>query len=68
MMLQKLTTREPDREQLEVALASIKAVLQLEKQYNLEQADKKILTLEEIDIKDLSEIADTNANFKEFLE
>ena len=31
MILQKLTTREPDDEQLEVALASLRQVLRLEK-------------------------------------
>lgn len=68
MMLQKLTTKEPDDEQLEVALASIKAVLQLEKKYNLKEADKKLLTLEEVDISGLTDIEDTNATLREFLE
>jgi uncharacterized protein YqhQ len=68
MMLQKLTTKEPDDEQLEVALASIKAVLQLEKKYNLKEADKKLLTLEEVDIGGITDIEDTNATLKEFLE
>lgn len=68
MMLQKLTTKEPDDEQLEVALASIKAVLFLEEKYNLKEAKEKILTLEEVDIKGLSEIEDTNKGLKDFLE
>ena len=53
MMLQKLTTKEPDDKQLEVALASIKAVLSLEEKYNLKDAKEKMLTLEEVDIDDL---------------
>lgn len=68
MMLQKLTTKEPDDQQLEVALASIKAVLELEKKYNLKEADKKLLTLEEVDIAGLTDIENTNATLKEFLE
>ena len=35
-------------EQLEVALSSIKAVLQLEEKYNLKEAKTKIITAEEI--------------------
>ena len=31
LMLQNLTTRDPDEEQLEVAIASLKAVLEIEK-------------------------------------
>ncbi|MEI8346985.1 MAG: DUF1385 domain-containing protein [Pseudomonadota bacterium] len=42
MLLQRLTTREPDDQQLEVALISIKAVLFLEDKYKLKEADKKI--------------------------
>jgi uncharacterized protein YqhQ len=68
MMLQKLTTKEPDEEQLEVALSSIKAVLQLEEKYNLKEAKEKILTLEEVDIKELSDIENTNQGLKDFLE
>ncbi len=68
MMLQKLTTKEPDEEQLEVALASIKAALFLEKKYELDKADKKIVTLDEVDIASLYDIEDTNAKLSEFLE
>lgn len=68
MLLQNLTTREPDDSQLEVALASIKAVLFLEEKYNLKDADKKILTTEEIDIKTLGEIDDPTSGLKDFLE
>ncbi len=68
MMLQKLTTKEPDDKQLEVALASIKAVLFLEEKYNLKEADKKILTLEEVDINELSDIENSNSTLNDFLE
>lgn len=68
MALQKLTTKEPDDKQLEVALASIKAVLFLEEKYKLKDVDKKVLTLEEIDIDNLQAIESTNASLKDFLE
>ncbi|MDA8792276.1 DUF1385 domain-containing protein [Bacteriovoracaceae bacterium] len=68
MMLQKLTTNEPEAEQLEVALASIKAVLFLEEKYNLKEANEKILNLEEVDIKDIQEMESTNSTLKDFLE
>ncbi len=68
MMLQKLTTKEPDAKQLEVALASIKAVLFLEKKYNLEEAKEKVLKLDEIDIGSLSEIEIDEVKLEEFLE
>jgi len=68
MLLQKLTTKEPDVQQLEVALSSIKAVLFLENKYNLKEAHAKVLTLDEIDIKSLQEIESTNSSLKEFLE
>lgn len=68
MLLQKLTTREPEDAQLEVALASIKAVLFLEEKYNLKDADKKVLTLEEVDLQGLGDIADSNSRLKDFLE
>jgi uncharacterized protein YqhQ len=68
MMLQKLTTKEPDDQQLEVALASIKAVLSLEEKYNLKDASKKVLTLEEVDIEKLSDIENSNSSLKDFLE
>lgn len=68
MMLQKLTTNEPDDEQLEVALASIRAVLNLEDKYNLKDVEKKILTLEEVDISEISDIEDSNTTLKDFLE
>jgi uncharacterized protein YqhQ len=68
MLLQKLTTKEPDDQQLEVALSSIKAVLYLEEKYNLKEASAKIVQLEEIDIRHIAEIESTNSTLKEFLE
>lgn len=68
MLLQKITTKEPDDQQLEVALSSIKAVLYLENKYNLKEAKAKIINVEEIDIAKLSDIESTNSTLKEFLE
>jgi uncharacterized protein YqhQ len=68
MLLQKLTTKEPDDKQLEVALSSIKAVLFLEEKYNLKDAKSKVLQLEEIDIAHLEDIQTANSTLKEFLE
>ena len=68
MLLQKLTTKEPDDEQLEVALSSIKAVLFLEKKYNLKEASEKLLSLDEVDIQSLEEIEEANSSLREFLE
>ena len=68
MLLQKLTTKEPDDQQLEVALSSIKAVLYLEEKYNLKDAKTRVINLEEIDIKHLTDIETTNTSLKEFLE
>lgn len=68
MLLQKLTTKEPDDQQLEVALSSIKAVLFLEDKFNLKEAKNRVIHLEEIDIKTLQEIETTNSTLKEFLE
>lgn len=68
MLLQKLTTKEPDDKQLEVALSSIKAVLFLEDKYNLKDAKAKVLNLEEIDISGIHDIETTNSTLKEFLE
>lgn len=67
-MLQKLTTKEPDDTQLEIALASIKAVLFLEEKYNLKEANEKKITVDEIDLRDLNEIENSNFNLKDFLE
>ncbi len=68
MMLQKLTTKEPDDQQLEVALSSIKAVLYLEEKFNLKEAQSKIIQLEEVDISSIGDIQATNSTLKEFLE
>jgi uncharacterized protein YqhQ len=68
MLLQKLTTKEPDDKQLEVALSSIKAVLHLEEKYNLKEATAKVVTLDEIDIRHLGDIEVNNTSLKEFLE
>jgi uncharacterized protein YqhQ len=68
MLLQKLTTKEPDDTQLEIALSSIKAVLFLEDRYNLKEAKEKIITLDEIDIVSLNDIENANTTLKEFLE
>jgi uncharacterized protein YqhQ len=68
MMLQKLTTKEPSDDQLEVALSSIKAVLFLEDKYKLKEVKEKVLSMEEIDIKDISSIEATNTSLNDFLE
>ncbi|AUN97110.1 DUF1385 domain-containing protein [Bacteriovorax stolpii] len=67
-MLQKLTTKEPDDQQLEIALASIKAVLFLEEKYNLKDASSKTITVDEIDLRTLSDIENSNFKLKDFLE
>jgi uncharacterized protein YqhQ len=67
-MLQKLTTREPHDDQLEIALASIKAVLFLEEKYNLKEADGKKITVDEIDFRNLADIENSNFKLKDFLE
>jgi uncharacterized protein YqhQ len=67
-LLQKLTTREPDDSQLEVALASIKAVLFLEEKYDLKKADGKKISVEELDFVNLSEIESSQLKFRDFLE
>lgn len=68
MLLQKLTTKEPDDQQLEVALSSIRAVLQLEEKFNLKAATAKVLQMEEVDIRSLQDIEASNSTLKEFLE
>ncbi len=68
MMLQKLTTKEPDDSQLEVALASIKAVLFLEEKYELKEKSAKVLEVEEIDIESIKEMEGTNSTLNDFLE
>lgn len=68
MMMQKLTTKEPDDQQLEVALASIKAVLFLEEKFELKTQAKKVLSMEEVDIKSLEEMEKTSSSLNDFLE
>lgn len=67
-MLQKLTTKEPNDEQLEIALASIKAVLFLEEKYNLKDANSKTITVDEVDLRTLADIENSNFKLKDFLE
>lgn len=67
-LLQVLTTREPEDHQLEVALASIKAVLFLEEKYNLKEASSKKITVDEIDFHSLADIESSNLKLKDFLE
>ena len=67
-LLQQLTTREPDDSQLEIALASIKAVLFLEEKYELKSADQKKITVDEIDFTSLSDIESSNLKLNDFLE
>ncbi len=67
-LLQRLTTNEPEDAQLEVALASIKAVLFLEEKYNLKEASEKKITVDEIDFKDLADVESSNLKLKDFLE
>ena len=64
----EINRREPDEDQLEVALASIKAVLELEESYNLKNAKEKVVTLQEVEIKNLEELGSTNLKLKDFLE
>lgn len=68
MLLQRLTTKEPDDQQLEVALSSIKAVLYLEEKFNLKDAKTRVIKLEEIDIRALGEIETSNSTLTQFLE
>lgn len=67
-LLQKLTTKEPDDTQLEIALASIKAVLYLEDKYNLKEAEKKLITVDEKDFVSLKEIESSDLRLRDFLE
>lgn len=68
MMLQKLTTKEPDDDQLEVALSSIKTVLFLEEKYNLSEQKEKVVTLDEIDVENIFEIENSSKALEDFLE
>lgn len=69
MLLQRLTTREPDDEQLEVGIASIKTALFLEDKFNLKElAEKKTISMDEIDITKLDEIKSSIFGPVDFLE
>lgn len=68
MMLQDLTTREPDEDQLEVALCSIKAALDLEESLNLRDASEKICGPEEIDIDSIDDISGLRVELKNYIE
>ena len=68
MALQKLTTKNPDREQLEVALTSIKTVLNLEEKFNLKEVKEKVIQVEEIEIDSIDDIENSSSQLKDFLE
>jgi uncharacterized protein YqhQ len=68
MLLQRLTTREPEPAQLEVALASIKAALYLEENFKLREAKEKILKAEEIEISNLADLQTVQGRLQDFLE
>ncbi|OFZ24998.1 MAG: hypothetical protein A2381_13045 [Bdellovibrionales bacterium RIFOXYB1_FULL_37_110] len=70
LLLQRLTTREPADDQLEVALVSIKAALFLEEKYNLKNVgqDMKVITLEEVEISGLNDVEKSNFKLADFLE
>lgn len=68
MMLQKITTSEPDAQQLEVALASIRTAILLEKKYNLQTATAKVFTQDIIEIEKLEDLEPIEASVGEFLE
>jgi uncharacterized protein YqhQ len=65
LILQKLTTREPDDYQLEIALASLRKVLLLEKSFAQE---KGVHSKTQTEIASLSELGLVSANLTEFLE
>lgn len=68
MMLQKLTTKEPDDSQLEVALASIKTALYLEEKHDLKSQSTQIISTDEIDIEQLADIENSSQKLEHFLE
>jgi uncharacterized protein YqhQ len=65
MTLQRLTTREPSDDQLEVALASLKQVLKLEKAESFQSVSKD---LTEVEIGELSDLGWVHAHVAEFPE
>lgn len=68
MLLQKLTTREPNENQLEVALSSIRAVLDLEEKYGLKTAHERLFVCKEVEVNSCTEIRSSNLRLKDFLE
>jgi uncharacterized protein YqhQ len=68
MVLQKLTTREPTDDQLEIALASLRQVLSLEKAEEGVSRTSKERSKEEFEIGQLSEIGLVTAQVAEFPE
>ncbi|MBT6325410.1 MAG: DUF1385 domain-containing protein [Bdellovibrionales bacterium] len=68
MLLQRLTTREPDDEQLEVALSSIRAVIDLESRFELNDAKSKKISMEEADLNSYKDIHPDNYQLQDFLE
>jgi hypothetical protein len=74
LVLQNLTTREPDDSQLEIALASLRAVLRLEKGIAPPQSQKGQATgarevdFEEYEIAQLSDLGRVQASVSEFPE
>jgi len=68
MLLQRLTTREPDDEQLEVALSSIRAVIDLESRFELSEAKSKKISMEEADLNSYKDIHPDNYQLQDFLE
>lgn len=65
LLLQKLTTKEPTPEQLEIALASLKRVLYLEK---TNQGEVESFHERELEFQSLSEISSVTAHVLEFPE
>ena len=68
MLLQKLTTREPNEDQLEVALSSIRAVLHLEEKYGLKTARERLFVCKELEVNSSTEIQSSNLRLQDFLE
>lgn len=69
MVLQNLTTREPDEDQLEVALASLRQVLRLEESHESYGSSSLFKNpQQELEILGLSEITNVKARVGEFLE
>jgi len=65
LLLQKITTREPDESQLEVAIVALKKVLELEKETN---GDSTKIKETEIEVSGAHEIQSVSASVSEFVE